>query len=104
MSAVDGADQGGPQRPVRVSVPPRTGRGVYANLAVVGHSEHEFTLDLCQVQDDDGSGEVAAELVTRVHLPPTLVPSLLQALETNLDAYRRRFAATQDGDVQEAHG
>lgn len=86
---------------VRVHVPDEARRGVYANLALVSHSGHEFTVDLCQVQPGATPEEVPADVVVRAYLPPTLVPSLVRALTANLDAYERQFGRVHDvHDVQ----
>jgi hypothetical protein len=84
---------GGPA--VRVMVPDDARAGVYANLALVSHSGHEFSLDLCQVQHGADGDEVRADVVSRVHLPPTLVRSLIRTLQANLDAYEGRFCAVR---------
>ena len=78
---------------VRVNVPEEARQGVYANLALVSHSGHEFSLDLCQVQHGADGDEVRADVVSRVHLPPTMVRSLIRTLQANLDAYEGRFGA-----------
>ena len=80
---------------VRVTVPDHARQGVYANLAVVSHSAHEFSVDLCQVQHGADGDEVRADVVSRVHLPPTMVRSLIHTLQANLDAYEGRFGAVR---------
>ena len=80
---------------VRVIVPDEARQGVYANLALVSHSGHEFSLDLCQVQHVAEGDEVRADVVSRVHLPPTMVRSLIRTLQANLDAYEGRFGAVR---------
>ncbi len=80
---------------VRVTVPEDVRRGVYANLALVSHSGHEFSVDLCQVQHGTDTDEVRADVVSRVHLPPTVVRSLIRTLQANLDAYEGRFGAVR---------
>jgi hypothetical protein len=80
---------------VRVIVPDDARQGVYANLALVSHSGHEFSLDLCQVQHVAEGDEVRADVVSRVHLPPTMVRSLIRTLQANLDAYEGRFGAVR---------
>ncbi len=78
---------------VRVTVPDEARQGVYANLALVSHSGHEFSVDLCQVQHGAEGDEVRADVVSRVHLPPTMVRSLIRTLQANLEAYEGRFGA-----------
>ena len=80
---------------VRVIVPDDARQGVYANLALVSHSGHEFSVDLCQVQHVAEGDEVRADVVSRVHLPPTMVRSLIRTLQANLDAYEGRFGAVR---------
>lgn len=92
------------QQAVRVHVPPDVRYGVYANLAVISHSAHEFTLDLCQVPPEAQADDGAADLVTRVHLPPTLIPSLIRALQTNLEAYQGSFGSVRDVHTLEPGG
>lgn len=90
----DTATDGSPAA-VHVTVPDDVRRGIYANLALVSHSGHEFSVDLCQVQHGTDTDEVRADVVSRVHLPPTLVPSLIRTLQANLEAYEARFGAVR---------
>ena len=85
--------QDGAAPAVRVTVPDDARQGVYANLALVSHSGHEFSVDLCQVQHGTEGDEVRADVVSRVHLPPTMVRSLIRTLQANLEAYEGRFGA-----------
>ena len=85
---------------VRVTVPDEVRQGVYANLALVSHSGHEFSLDLCQVQYGAEADEVRADVVSRVHLPPTMVRSLIRTLQANLDAYEGRFGTIRNVDLE----
>jgi hypothetical protein len=95
MATPDDVQHQGAGPAVRVAVPEETRQGVYSNLALVSHSGHEFSLDLCQVQHGAEGDEVLAEVVSRVHLPPTMVRSLIRTLQANLDAYEGRFGAVR---------
>jgi Protein of unknown function (DUF3467) len=95
MGTPDHVEQQGSAPAVRVIVPDESRQGVYANLALVSHSGHEFSLDFCQVQHGAEGDEVRADVVSRVHLPPTMVHSLVRTLQANLDAYERRFGAVR---------
>jgi hypothetical protein len=99
MATPDHVQPQGPGSAIRVVVPEETRQGVYANLALVSHSGHEFSLDLCQVQHGADGDEVPAEVVSRVHLPPTMVRSLIRTLQANLDAYEGRFGAVRQVEV-----
>jgi hypothetical protein len=76
---------------VNVSVPDDVKRGEYANLLLVSHSPHEFTLDFCQLLPSRGKGQLNAEVVSRVRIAPTMVAQVLNALNTNLSNYEERF-------------
>lgn len=95
MSTPGPGEHDGSHPAVRVTVPDHVRQGVYANLALVSHSGHEFSVDLCQVQHSVEADEVRADVVSRVHLPPTLVRSLIGTLQANLDAYEGRFGAVR---------
>lgn len=62
-------------------------QGVYSNLAVVNHSDAEFTLDFIFVQPQAPRAKVRTRVVTS----PKHVKRLLKALEENLDKYEKRF-------------
>jgi hypothetical protein len=95
MASPDSVEHPGAGPAVRVHVPEDARHGVYANLAVVSHSGHEFSVDLCQVQHGGEGDEVRADVVSRVHLPPTMIRSLIGTLQANLDAYEGRFGAVR---------
>jgi hypothetical protein len=81
---------------VRVTVPAEARHGSYATLALVSHSGHGFTIDFCQVQPTGDDQDVPADVVSRVHLPPTLMPSLLRTLQANVAAYEGQFGSIRD--------
>jgi hypothetical protein len=95
MSTPGHLEHDGSHPAVRVTVPEDVRQGVYANLALISHSGHEFSVDLCQVQHGGDGDEVRADVVSRVHLPPTIVRSLISTLQANLDAYEGRFGAVR---------
>jgi len=104
MSTPGHLEHDGSHPAVRVTVPEDVRQGVYANLALVSHSGHEFSLDLCQVQHGADGDEVRADVVSRVHLPPTMVRSLITTLQANLDAYEGRFGAVRQVDQGGSRG
>ena len=84
-------DQPQPRRPkIDVRVPDDQKQGTYANLLVVTHGAHEFTLDFAQFQPST-DGTVSAEVVQRIRIAPTLVGQVMQALNANLSKYEDRF-------------
>jgi hypothetical protein len=64
-------------------------QGIYANLAVINHTDAEFTLDFVFVQPQAPRGKVRA----RVILSPRHAKRLLGALDDNIRKYEQRFGA-----------
>lgn len=60
-------------------------QGSYSNLAVINHSDAEFTLDFIFVQPQAPRGKVRARIITS----PRHVKRLLQALEENVRRYEQ---------------
>ncbi len=72
-------------------------QGVYANLAVVNHSDAEFTLDFIFVQPQAPRAKVRSRVITS----PKHVKRLLMALEDNLKKYEERFGAVDVGSADD---
>lgn len=96
--------EGVPQEPnIEINVPPEVDAGVYANWCVVHHTQHEVTIDFCQLGINPAKAEQlpTATVVSRVHIPPTFVMPLLQAISTNV-AHRedalRQFEEREGND------
>ncbi|HZA30702.1 MAG TPA: DUF3467 domain-containing protein [Propionibacteriaceae bacterium] len=85
-------------RTVSVRVPAENRHGTYANVSLVSHSGHEFTIDFCQTEPASTADPIPAYVVSRLHLPPTLIPSLISALQGNVNAYQQQF-----GPIVEVH-
>jgi hypothetical protein len=98
MATPQPAQPDGATPAVRVNVRDDVRQGVYANLALVSHSGHEFSVDFCQVQHGTDTHEVRADVVSRLHLAPTMVRSLIRTLQANLDAYEDRFGVVRQVD------
>lgn len=60
--------------------------GVWANLAVVSHSEHEFTLDFVRM-DAAAPAPGRGIVVARVAVSPLFVTQLIDALSRNWSVY-----------------
>ena len=92
------------KRNLEINVPLEVEDGVYANFAVVHHTQHEVTIDFCQFGTNPGpSGEPpTAKLISRIHIAPTFVGPLLQAISEN--AFRREDAIQklEEGDANES--
>lgn len=62
-------------------------QGVYANLAIVNHTDAEVTMDFVYVQPQELRGTVRS----RVILSPRHAKRLLYALKENLERYEKAF-------------
>lgn len=89
-------DEESQDQQIHFEVPLELANGVYANYALVHHSTaHELTLDFCQIsgfppRPDGGS---VARVVARIHIAPSFVTDLLQAISTN--AFRQEDTLKQ---------
>ncbi len=70
---------------VSARVPEKVGRGIFSTGVLVLQGAHEFVLDFVQ-------GMVQPrQVVARVVLAPSMIPSLLGALRENLNLYQNQF-------------
>lgn len=72
---------------LEISVDEVTAQGVYCNLAVVNHSDAEFTMDFIFVQPQGPRAKVRSRVITS----PRHVRRIIQALEENLRVYEQEF-------------
>ena len=72
-------------------------QGIYVNMAMVNHTETEFTLDLMYVQPQAPKATVRARVITT----PKHLKRLLQAIQENLDKYEARFGVVDVGTVKQ---
>jgi hypothetical protein len=52
------------QRQIQVELDPDTAQGMYVNMAMVNHSENEFTLDFIYVQPQAAKAKVRARIIS----------------------------------------
>jgi hypothetical protein len=83
------------QQQISVVVSDDVKYGDYANFLVVTHSPHEFTLDFCQLLPSGEPGRVNADVVQRIRIAPTMVARVIQALNTNLNAYEEKYGSVK---------
>ena len=75
--------------------------GVYANVLMVWHTAHEFTLDFVATEPGregrDPQGEAVAKIparvTARVKVPPGVLFDIMRALNTNMTLYEQQFGA-----------
>ena len=88
---------------LQVAVPPDQVPGQYANFVGVWHTAHDFAIDFCVIQPFTGAGPdtLAAQVVTRVRIPPTLVFELLRAINENLGQFEATFGEIKSPELEE---
>jgi len=83
---------------LEIQVDDEIAQGVYANLAVVNHSDAEFTLDFIFVQPQAPRAKVRSRVITS----PKHVKRLLMALQDNLKKYEKQFGTIEIGSLESA--
>ena len=72
---------------IQIQLDENIAQGAYVNLAMVNHSETEFTLDFIYVQPQQPKAKVRARIITS----PKHARRLLDALKENVAKYEKRF-------------
>lgn len=72
---------------LEIQLDEETAQGVYANLAVVNHTDTEFTFDFIFVQPQAPRAKVRSRVVTS----PRHAKRILLALQENLARYEKAF-------------
>ena len=71
---------------IQIQLDEDVAQGAYVNLAMVNHSETEFTLDFIYVQPQQPKAKVRARIITS----PKHTKRLLEALKDNVAKYEKR--------------
>ncbi len=80
---------------LQIDLDPAIANGVFVNMALVNHTETEFTLDLVYVQPQAPKATVRARAITT----PKHMKRLLLALDENVRKYEERFGKIDLGDA-----
>lgn len=72
---------------LEIQLDDETAQGLYANLAVINHTDTEFVLDFVYVQPQAPRGKVRSRIVTS----PRHAKGLLLALSENLRHYEQLY-------------
>ncbi len=72
---------------LQIKLDDATAQGVYANMAMVHHTDAEFTLDFLFVQPQAPQATVRARIITS----PRHLKRLITALKDNLAKYESKF-------------
>lgn len=76
---------------IQIQLDEEIAQGAYVNLAMVNHSETEFTLDFIYVQPQQPKAKVRARIITS----PRHTKRLLEALKDNVAKYEKRYGPIQ---------
>jgi hypothetical protein len=80
---------------IQIEIDPVTANGSFVNMAMVNHTETEFTLDLIYVQPQAPKATVRARAITT----PKHMKRLLLAIQDNVARYEARFGTIELGDT-----
>jgi len=76
---------------LEIQLDEETAQGAYCNLAVINHSDSEFTIDFIFVQPQTPRAKVRSRIITS----PRHAKRLLLALQENLARYERAFGPVE---------
>jgi hypothetical protein len=80
---------------IQIEIDPATAVGAFVNMAMVNHTETEFTLDLVYVQPQAPRATVRARAITT----PKHMKRLMLAIQDNIQKYEARFGPIDLGDA-----
>jgi hypothetical protein len=72
---------------IQIQLDDEMAQGVYVNLAMVNHTETEFTVDFIYVQPQNPRGKVRARIISS----PNHTKRLINALQDNMQKYEEKF-------------
>jgi hypothetical protein len=78
---------------INVELPEDVAEGVYANLAMIAHSNSEFVVDFIRLMP----GIPKAKVKSRIIMTPDHAKRLLQALKENIEKYEAAFGKIDSG-------
>lgn len=76
-----------PEVPLQIELDEEVANGQYVNMALVNHTETEFTLDFVYVQPQQPKARVRSRIITN----PKHMKRLLLAIQDNLAKYEKKF-------------
>lgn len=85
-----------PQMRLQLQLDDAVADGKYANLALINHTDAEFTLDFVYVQPQHPRGHVHSRIITS----PRHMKRLLAAIQDNVDRYEARYGTIQLDPVE----
>lgn len=87
MNAPKSNPPNNPPQMVKIELDAETAQGMYVNMAMVNHSEADFTLDFIYVQPQEPKGKVRARIISSAKH----TKRLLLALQDSIAGYERKY-------------
>jgi hypothetical protein len=86
-----------PEMQLQIQLDDDVANGMYANMALVNHTETEFTLDFIYVQPQQPKAKVRSRIITN----PKHMKRLLLAMQDNVQKFESKFGPIEvgEGDV-----
>jgi len=81
----------GKQVQIQIQLDDEVAQGIYANLALVNHTETEFTIDVMYLQPQ----QPRAKVRTRIISAPKHTKRLMLALQENVRRFEERFGVIE---------
>ena len=83
-----------PEMQLQIQLDDAIANGQYANMALVNHTETEFTLDFIFVQPQQPRAKVLSRIITN----PKHMKRLMMAMQDNLAKYEQKFGPIEVKD------
>jgi len=83
-----------PDQQINVELPEDVAEGIYANLAMIAHSNSEFVVDFIRLMP----GVPKAKVKSRIIMTPDHAKRLLAALKENIEKYEQAFGKIDGGN------
>src|SRR5580698_10389566 len=84
----------GPDVQLQIQLEEDVANGTYVNMALVNHTETEFTLDFIYVQPQQPRAKVCSRIITN----PKHMKRLFMAMQDNLTKFEARFGTIEVTD------
>jgi Protein of unknown function (DUF3467) len=81
---------------INIEISEETAEGIYANLAIISHSNAEFVVDFIRMMPNVPKAKVKSRII----LTPQHAKRLMGALRENLQKYEMQFGKIEDDHTQ----
>lgn len=93
------ADPKAPEIQLQIQLDDELANGIYVNMALVNHTETEFTLDFIYVQPQQPKAKVRSRIITN----PKHMKRLILAMQDNLAKFEAKFGTIELIDDNPMH-